>query len=205
MGDKPLVLDREFSYLELMQALVREAVNFVIRLKLGAAFYDQEGKPVARCVKKGETRIFPKVFYMGKVLVNLVGHWQEGLCEPLWIMTNLAAELGWSIYQQCMKIEECLRDLKGFLGLEKMMHKKRDCIEQMVALVLLAYAMGLILGETLRSLLFPDSHPKHKIYSGLFVLLKLKWTLPYHKLRQLIRQASQTFASIVLPVRTPGK
>jgi hypothetical protein len=38
LGDKPLVLDREFSYLELLQALVVEEVNFVIRLKLGAVF-----------------------------------------------------------------------------------------------------------------------------------------------------------------------
>lgn len=202
LGDKPLVLDREFSYLELMQALVSEEVNFVIRLKLGATFYDQEGKPVALSVKKGETRILNKVFYMGKVLVNVIGHWQEGLSEPWWIMTSLPAELGLSIYQQRMKIEECLRDLKRLLGLEKMMHKKRAHMEQMVALVLLAYAIGLILGETLRSHLFPDGHPKHKIYSGLFVLLKLKWSLPYHKFRQIIRQASYTFASIFLPVPT---
>lgn len=33
LGEKPLVLDREFSYLELLQALVAEEVNFVIRLK----------------------------------------------------------------------------------------------------------------------------------------------------------------------------
>jgi hypothetical protein len=36
VGDKPLVLDREFSYLELLEALVVEQVHFVIRLKLGS-------------------------------------------------------------------------------------------------------------------------------------------------------------------------
>jgi hypothetical protein len=32
LGDKPQVLDREFSYLELLENLVTEGVNFVIRL-----------------------------------------------------------------------------------------------------------------------------------------------------------------------------
>lgn len=202
LGDKPLVLDREFSYLELLQALVQEEVAFVIRLRLGASFYDLEGQPVALSVKKGETRLLNKVFYMGKVLVNVVGVWQPGLKEPMWIMTNLPAASGLSIYQQRMKIEECFRDLKSLLGLEKMMHKKRDHMEQMVTLVLIAYAIGLILGESLRAYLFPDNHPKHKLYSGLFVLLKLKWTLPHQKLNLITRQAAHIFASIAPPVRT---
>jgi len=45
LGDKPLVLDREFSYLELLENLVAEGVNFVIRLKVGPNFCDREGKP----------------------------------------------------------------------------------------------------------------------------------------------------------------
>jgi hypothetical protein len=64
------------------------------------------------------------------------------------------------------------------------MHKKRHLIEKMVAPVLMAYAIGLILGEILRSKLFPDPHRKHKLYSGLFVLLKFKWTLPSPKFKQ---------------------
>jgi hypothetical protein len=62
LGDKPLVLDREFSDLELLHALGVEEVNFVIRLKLGAHFFDEEGKQIALSVKKGETRILNKVF-----------------------------------------------------------------------------------------------------------------------------------------------
>jgi hypothetical protein len=113
LGEKPLVLDREFSYLELMQALVTEELNFVIRLKVGAKFLDQEGKVVALSVKKGETRILNKVFYRGKVFVNLIGQWKEGLNEPLWVMTNLSAEEGLAIYLQRMKIDESFRDLKN--------------------------------------------------------------------------------------------
>jgi hypothetical protein len=200
LGERPLVLDREFSYLELMQALVKEELKFVIRLRAGAAFYDPEGKAVALSVKKGETRTLNKVFYMGKVFVNLVGQWQEGLNEPLWILTNLPAEQGLSIYLQRMKIEESFRDLKSLLGFDKMMHKKRQWMEQMVALALIAYAIGLILGETLRAHLFPEAHRKHKLYSGLFVLLKLKWSLPSQKYKPILLQALQSFAAIAHPV-----
>lgn len=36
LGEKPLVFDREFSYLELLEKLVAERVHFVIRLNLGS-------------------------------------------------------------------------------------------------------------------------------------------------------------------------
>lgn len=202
VGDKPLVLDREFSYLELLQALLVEQVNFVIRLKLGAHFFDQEGKPVALSVKKGETRILNKVFYMGKVFVNLIGRWKEGFNEPLWIMTNLPAEQGLDFYLQRMKIEQTFRDLKSLLGMDKLMCQKRHSMEQMISLTLLAYALGVVLGETLRSQLFPETSRKRKLYSGLFVLLKLHLSVPRHLLKAAQTLALQTFHSILLPVRT---
>ena len=42
-------------------------------------------------VPKGETRILNKVFYKGKVLVNVIGVWKKGFSDPMWIMTNLDA------------------------------------------------------------------------------------------------------------------
>jgi len=185
LGDKPLFLDREFSYLELLQALVAEEVNFVIRLKLGAHFCDQKGKPIALSVKKGETRILNKVFYMGKIFVNLIGRWKEGFNEPIWIMTNLPAEQGLAFYLQRMKIDEAFKDLKSLLGMDKLMCQKRHWMEQMVSLALIAYAIGLVLGETLRSHLFPETSRKRKLYSGLFLLLKLKLPLPYNDFRKI--------------------
>jgi Transposase DDE domain len=202
LGEKPLVLDQEFSYLELMQALVIEEVNFVIRLKLGAHFFDQEGKQVSLNVKRGETRILNKVFYMGKVFVNVIGWWKEGLHEPIWVMTNLPAEQGLSFYLQRMKIEQTFKDLKSLLGLDKLMCQKRHWMEQMVSLALIAYAIGLVLGETLRSQVFPETSRKRKLYSGLFVLLKLKLSLHYLQFRKIHALALHSFQSLVLPVRT---
>ena len=202
LGDKPLVLDREFSYLGLMEALVLEKVNFVIRLKEGARFTDREGNLVALSVRKGETRTINKVFYKGKVFVNVIGIWKEGFSKPLWVMTSLDAKQGLDIYSQRMKIEESFRDLKNLLGLEKLMNKRRDHMEKMVALLLIAYAIGLWLGETLRTSLFPKETRKHKLYSGLFVLLKLNLTLPRQEFLPISTLALTSFSNLILNVRT---
>jgi hypothetical protein len=202
LGDKPLVLDREFSYLELMEVLVFEGINFVIRLKEGPKFTDQQGNLVTLSICKGETRPINKVFYMGKVFVNVIGIWQEGFSKPLWVMTNLDAKMGLSIYLQRMKIEESFRDMKNLLGLEKLMNKRRDHMEKMVALLLIAYTIGLWLGEALRSSLFPKGTRKHKLYSGLFVLLKLKLTMPRQDFLPISSLALTSFANFVCCVRS---
>jgi len=178
LGDKPLVLDREFSYLELLENLVAEGVNFVIRLKVGPNFCNGEGKPVVLSVSEGETRVLNKVFYKGKVFVNVIGFWRKGFSQSLWVMTNLKAEDGLAIYFQRMKIEEAFHDLKSLLNFHKLMNKRRVLMGKMVALLLIAYAITLILGETLRQHLFPDGGRKQQIYSGPFIFLKLKPTSP---------------------------
>jgi hypothetical protein len=202
LGEKPLVLDREFSYLGLMETLVFEKINFVIRLKEGAKFIDQEGNLVALSIKKGETRTINKVFYRGTVFVNLIGVWKDGFSKPLWVMTNLDAEQGLAIYLQRMKIDQSFRDMKSLLGLERLMNKRRDHMEKMVALLLIAYAIGLWIGETLRSTLFPEGTRKHKLYSGLFVLLKIKLTLSRQEFLSISLLALSSFSSLILPVRS---
>ena len=198
LGERPLVLDREFSYLELLENLVAEGVNFVIRLKLGPNFFDGEGKPVVLSVTKGETRILNKVFYKGKVFVNVIGVWQKGFSEPMWIMTNLKAEEGLAIYLQRMKIEEAFRDLKSLLNFHKLMNKRRTLMEKMVAMILIAYSIALLLGETMRASFFPLDSPKNKLYSGAFIFIKLKLDLS----PPLLSQARSEFSQFVLPVRT---
>ena len=108
LGERPLVLDREFSYLELMLNLVEDQVNWVIRLSLRAhppKFYDQDGKEVALTISPGETVIHNRLWYMGKICVNVIGTWKKGLSEPLWVMTSLTAKEGLRIYFARMKIE----------------------------------------------------------------------------------------------------
>lgn len=198
LGERPLVLDREFSYLELLENLVVEGIHFVIRLKVGPKFCDKEGKAVALSIMKGETRILNKVFYMGKVFVNVIGVWQKGFSEPIWIMTNLDAKEGLAIYNQRMKIEETFRDLKNLLNFHKLMNKRRTLMEKMVAMILIAYAIVLVVGEALRAQLFPEGSCKYKLYSGSFVFLKLK----PDPAPPILSQVLLIFSQLILPVRT---
>jgi hypothetical protein len=228
LGDKPLVLDREFSYLELLEYLVQVQVNFVIRLHLGShppTFYDATGRKVPLVVGLGQEVVYSQLRYMGQVLVNVVGIWHKGRAEPLWIMSNLAPEQARTIYAARMKIEEAFRDLKSLLSLDKLMNKSQYHMEQMAALVLLAFTIGFLVGEAIRDELYgappstesqADPAPpasetapsqarrKWERYSGLFILLKRKIALSTHRLRRLQSQVVAAFAQLVQPwpVRT---
>ncbi|HPM22176.1 MAG TPA: transposase [Thermotogota bacterium] len=223
LGGRPLVLDREFSYLELMLNFLEEQINWVIRLNLRAnppKFYDADGKEVALTISPGETVILNKIWYMGKVLVNVIGTWKKGLDEPMWIMTNLEAKRGLHIYFKRMKIEETYRDLKSLLGMTKLMNKQQVYMEKMVALLLLVFTIGLLVGEELRDLLYGEpiaegeqveekervpgspslkKGKKWKRYSGLFVLLKQKWSLSQEQKTAVLQTALATFRALIYP------
>ena len=57
-----------------------------------------------------------------------------------------------------------------------------------------------LLGEILRSTLFLKGTRKHKLYSGLFVLLKLKLSIARQDLLPFSSRALSSFASLILPV-----
>jgi len=121
-------------------------------------------------------------------------------------------------------IEETYRDLKSLLGLTKLMNKQQVYMEKMVSLLLLIFTIGLLVGEELCDLLYgePIAENEHledtqripgspflkkgkkwKRYSGLFVLLKQKWTLSHEQKTVVLDAALSTFRSLVYPnVRT---
>ena len=82
--------------------------------------------------------------------MNVIGIWQTGFANSMWVMTNLKADDGLAIYFQRMKIEETFRDLKSLLNFQNLMNKRRVVMEKMAALLLIAYTITLTLGETLR-------------------------------------------------------
>lgn len=175
LGDRPLILDREFSYLELLLNLVAEGAHFVIRLNLGShppLMLSKTGQRIDLVVSPEETVVYRDLLYKEQVRVQVIGHWQHGFGQPLWLMTDLQPEQALSLYQQRMKIEESFRDLKNLLGLDRIMSQRRDYLEQILALVMIAYAIGLLLGETLRNRLSDTTHSKRQLYSGLFLLLQ---------------------------------
>jgi hypothetical protein len=227
LGERPLVLDREFSYLELMRNMLAEQINWVIRLNLRAnppKFYDEEGKAMALTISPGETVIHNHLWYMGKVQVNLIGTWGRGFTEPMWVITNLEANRGLQIYFARMKIDETFRDLKSLLGMTRLMNKQQIYMEKMLALLLLTFTIGLLVGEELRDFLYgepispqeqvsgkeriPGSPSlkkslKWKRYSGLFVLLKQKWSVSSDQRSLVLHAALSSFLALVQhPVRT---
>jgi hypothetical protein len=215
IGERPLVLDREFSYLGLLLNLRAENIHFVIRLKLGShppVFLDEEGQRVDLSLAPGEERVIRNIFYKGQVRVHLIGRWHKGFAQPLWVMTDLDPQQGWAIYQARMKIDECFRDLKSLLGLDKIMNKQQVNMEKMTALLMLAYAIGLLIGETIRDALYGPEPPcpenaavaqgkthtrrrsKRDLYSGLFILLRQKLRLSVNAIQRIIRHTLVRFS-----------
>lgn len=223
LADKPLVLDREFSYLELLERLYIEQVQFVIRLNLGdqhkqPRLIDAEGQPIKLFIRPGQTVIHRNVFYLGVVKVNLIGTWRKSLSKPLWIITSLVPERGLEIYQARMKIDESFRDCKDLLHLPKVMNKRQDNLEKMIALALIAYVIGLLFGEAVRDVTYGQVQPeqvqslllcatpdqvsqrrKWRLYSGLFVVLKQKPRLSDDVLTQIAQAVA-----LVMPILIYG-
>jgi hypothetical protein len=221
LGDRPLVLDREFSYEELMEILSIEGIPFIIRLNLGdkrkqPRLVDADGQPIKLFIRPGETVIHPNVYYRGTLKVNLIGHWRKSLSNPLWIITSLEPKHGLELYLKRMKIEETFRDCKDLLHLTKLMNKKQPLLEQMIALSLLAYVVGVWFGEAMRDIVYGltdisqlaerlhnkspvdvNAHPKWLLYSGLFVLLKQKLRLSKEQVDTVAQVAAGAFGILV--------
>jgi hypothetical protein len=218
IGKRPLVFDREFSYRELLRSLVDEKVHFVIRLKMGANaphfYYDAEQKQRLRLriAPLNKPQIYRQVYYMGEVRLNVIGIWRFGFKEPIWIMTNMDPEAGLALYDKRMKIEICFRDLKSLLHIDKVMNKSQDYLNKMLAMVMLAYAISLIVGEAIRDVQYAqvtpddlnlltvpdvDKRSRWYLFSGPFLLIKQRYSLDRHSLKRIISAALLIFAHLI--------
>jgi len=197
LGDKPIIMDREFSYEELFQVFSVEGMKFVVRLNVSnrAAIVDEEGQRVLLSIRPGEKVVCRGVYYKGKVKVNLAGEWKEGLGEPLWVISNLEPEASLAIYKARMKIEQAFKDLKSLLRWDKIMNKSRRNMEKVTALVLIAYAIALLIGEAFRERIYPGK--KSKLYSGLFILLKQQTQLASKVMGEIITRVHSLFREII--------
>ncbi len=133
-------------------------------------------------------------------------------------MTDLEAQQGQRIYFARMKIDETFRDLKSLLGMTKLMNQQQIIIEKMLALLLLVFAIGLLIGEGLRDHLYGETIPEQEVvpekdrlpgspqrkkgkkwkrYSGLFILLKQKWSVSTCDWHAIVGTAWASFIAIV--------
>jgi hypothetical protein len=218
IGTRPIVFDREFSYRELLNSLVEEGVHFVIRLNMGANpplfYYEPEQKHPLRLLIApiNKPKIYRQVYYMGSVCLNVIGIWRYGFKEPMWIMTNMEPEAGLALYDQRMKIEICFRDLKSLLHIDKVMNKSQLYLDKMLAMVILAYAVSVVVGEAIRDVQYAHVDPddlnlltvpaveissRWYLFSGPFLLLKQRYRLGRPILNRIVAAALQIFIQLI--------
>ena len=218
VGTRPLVFDREFSYLWLLENFQAENLAYVIRLKQGAKspkFYRDPDKKeeVKLMIGQGEeAQEYHQLYYKGVLPVNLSGVWEKGFKKPLWVMTTLLPEEGMRIYQERAKIETSFRDLKSLLGMDKVMNKSRTYLDKMLALLLIAYAIALLVGEAIRDVRYADVKPekidlllspkvdrssKWYSFSGVFILIRRRRRLKTELLRKIVKSVLNIFAELV--------
>jgi len=224
IGERAIIFDREFSYQGLLRSLVDARIPFVIRLNLGANpphfYYDREQKHPLRLLVApiNKPQIYRQVYYQGEVCLDVIGIWRYGFRQPMWIMTNLEPEMGLKLYYQRMKIEICFRDLKSLLHIDKVMNKSQDYLDKMLAMVMLAYAICLVVGEAIRDVQYAQVSPDElnlltipqvgkrsswHLFSGPFLLLKQRFRLEQTVVNQIVKAALAIFAQLIFAnVRT---
>ncbi len=218
IGDRPVVLDREFSYLSLFKHFSTCQMQFVIRLNQGSnppKFYYDEHKNDALTLfvaPDTEPKIYREIYYKGEVKVNVIGFWKTGMAKPLWVISNIDPEKALAIYLQRMKIEMKFRDLKSIFQLNTIMNKSKFYLDQMIALMLITYAIAVLIGEAIRDVRYagvspdqldlnlePDVPKNSRWYSfsGLFVLLRQKRRLKHTTLRKIVSKVFAIFSALV--------
>lgn len=224
VGERAIIFDREFSYQGLLRSLVDARIPFVIRLNLGANpphfYYDREQKHPLRLLVApiNKPQIYRQVYYQGEVCLDVIGIWRYGFRQPMWIMTNLEPEMGLKLYFQRMKIEICFRDLKSLLHIDKVMNKSQAYLDKMLAMVMLAYAICLVVGEAIRDVQYAQVTPTElnlltipqvgkrsswHLFSGPFLLLKQRFRLEQKVLNHIVKAALAIFANLIFAnVRT---
>jgi len=218
IGDRPVIFDREFSYLELLNSLLEAKMHFVIRLDMRSNpphFYydrDQKARLHLRIAPTGKPQVYRQVYYMGQVKMNVIGIWNYGFKDPIWVMSTLEPEEALRLYFKRMKIEISFRDLKSLLHIHKVMNKSQERLEKMLALVMIAYAISLLIGEAFRDVQYAQVQPcdldlltipktgkssKWHSFSGPFLLLKRRCCLDNYLLRQIVSAVLILFSNLV--------
>jgi hypothetical protein len=159
IGKTPVIIDREFSYDSFFENANIEGLNYVVRLNTSGnptIRYDKHDstRKVSFDIKPGQNRIVKDVYYKGNAKVNLAGCWKKGLASPLWVITNMDPENAIELYLKRMKIEQSFKDLKSLLHIDKLMNKTRANMEKTIALYLIAFTIGLLVGEKVRDELY---------------------------------------------------
>ena len=191
---RPLVADRGFHDRKFFAWLQKYGIPFIVRVRMKPPLVleDEQGTRLRPVLQPGETRVWESVRHHELEGLTLIGYWEEGWSEALWLLTTWpdpAQALAW--YRWRMRIEAGFRDLKSLLDIEANMNQRQVWMDRTMGLVLLAYGIALLAGELLRDAFWgpglpanwatwhrPERpHRRWFAYSGFFVIKKLKHTL----------------------------
>jgi hypothetical protein len=103
--------------------------------------------------------------------------------------------------------------LKSLLHLNQIMNKSQTILEKMIAMVMLAYAISLVIGEAIRDVQYAQIDPQDFnllhiperdksarwfLFSGPFLLIKQRYRLPSDTTQQIVQFSLTIFASLIL-------
>jgi hypothetical protein len=225
IDSRPVVFDREFSYLTFFKYLASSGMQFVIRLNQGSKppkfYYDPDKREELTLLVAPDSgpKVYRNIYYKGEIKVNLIGIWKTGMPKPLWVITNIAPQEALDIYLQRMKIEMKFRTLKSIFRIETIMNKSKFYLDQMIALLLITYAISVLIGEAIRDVRYAgitidqlnlqtmpqvSDNSRWYLYSGVFVLLRQRRRLCHATLRKIISRVFAAFSVLIgeIPVRS---
>ena len=137
IGSRPVVFDREFSYLTFFKFLETGCSLSSVSIKAAnRKFYydpDKREELTLLVAPDRDPKVYRNIYYKGEIKVNLIGIWKTGMPKPLWVITNIAPQEALEIYLQRMKIEMKFRDLKSIFRIETIMNKSKFYLDQMIA------------------------------------------------------------------------
>jgi hypothetical protein len=81
------------------------------------------------------------------------------------------------------------------------MSKDRQYMEKLIMLVLIAYTIGVLVGEKIRDRMY-RSEKKWNRYSGLFILIRQQVTLPGKEIRKMKLLAYRLFQQMLYAPET---
>lgn len=190
-------MDREFSYLNLLEWLNEEWVNYVIRLNHSRVDIKyKNGEKVDMHIEKWEYKYWEWVYYWWKHKLNVWAYWWKLYYEPIYIITNMDPKEWTKTYYQRMKIEQWIRDLKQTIWIEKNMNKTQERAEKLLVIWLIAAAIGVLIWEQLR---LGFSNRTQKLYSGLFIFAKFSYNIPEKTINKALLQVLNIISSVFKP------
>jgi len=193
--DLVIVFDAELTYEAILKELKEGGISYVVPLKREVALIDPEtGKRYSlrelkeKVYQGGVSKWSKELLYKGEERVKVVVHkfpFPTGRGERVGILIaslDLEDEEVISAYRERMKIEETFRDWKSYNGVGKLMFRKREILEKLLLVLMVAYTLFTLFGEMVKEkgLLNPLERRKKSGYFLVKLGVSIELCKSYH-------------------------